>query len=144
LWDVAGGKKVHTVTGLEGPRALAFSQDGQTLFVADSAKLHACDVKTGKLERSVDTRHAFEEGSLSAITLSPGGGSLAVAGKREGKYAIALWDVQGGKLVRTRETGHKGPVYSLTFSRDGKTLASASEDRTVELWRVDGPDAADK
>ena len=33
-------------------------------------------------------------------------------------------------------SGHAGPVYGLAFSPDGRTLASASGDRSIFLWSV--------
>jgi WD40 repeat protein/uncharacterized caspase-like protein len=32
------------------------------------------------------------------------------------------------------QTGHAGPVVSITFSRDGRLLASGSVDNTIKLW----------
>jgi WD40 repeat protein len=43
--------------------------------------------------------------------------------------------VATGKLVGTF-TGHKQSVSSVTFSPDGKTLATASNDSTLKLWNV--------
>ena len=34
-------------------------------------------------------------------------------------------------------TWHTGPVYSVSFSPDGKTLASGSKDRTVRMMELE-------
>ncbi|MEC4886501.1 MAG: hypothetical protein SAL70_35055, partial [Scytonema sp. PMC 1070.18] len=35
-------------------------------------------------------------------------------------------------------TGHTGKVTSVSFSPDGQTLGSASDDKTIKLWSLDG------
>src|SRR5258708_35781542 len=36
--------------------------------------------------------------------------------------------------VRLALTGHKSAIHAIAFSPDGKRLATASEDRTSEVW----------
>ena len=40
--------------------------------------------------------------------------------------------------------GHKGRVFSVAYSPDGKTLASGSADKTIKLWDVATGKQADK
>jgi WD40 repeat protein len=46
---------------------------------------------------------------------------------------IELWDVSTEK-VKMRLKGHKHQVFAVSFSPDGKTLASGSYDATVKVW----------
>ena len=34
--------------------------------------------------------------------------------------------------------GHEAGVFSVSFSKDGQTLATASQDKTAKLWSLDG------
>ncbi|MEW6495422.1 MAG: hypothetical protein AB1589_23320 [Cyanobacteriota bacterium] len=39
---------------------------------------------------------------------------------------------------RNRFQGHRGAIRSVSYSPDGQTIASASSDCTIKLWRIDG------
>ena len=76
------------------------------------------------------------------FALSPDGKTLATTG-RDG--SIRLWDVGTGK-VRATLKGHKGSVFALAFSPDGKVLASgpyaggiegSKGDYAIKLWDVE-------
>ena len=61
-------------------------------------------------------------------------GSLLAAGDQQGN--IRLWNTSDYSLENTLE-GHSARVHELKFSNNDKMLASASFDRTVQMWFTD-------
>jgi RNA polymerase sigma factor (sigma-70 family) len=146
-WDLATGKEVkgfNVVTrSVEGGgnhsvrSLLVFSPDGKT--VASCGKwaeagvgykfsaIQLWDVATGKELRR------FERPDVGACTALLFTTNETLVSGHDG--SICVWDAATGKLVRTLK-GHHGAVTCLSLPRDGKTLASGSEDHTLRLWDV--------
>jgi WD40 repeat protein/tetratricopeptide (TPR) repeat protein len=69
---------------------------------------------------------------FSAMAISPDGRFLTIAGGYGEPTAMVL-DAETGELIKTL-SGHTGWIRELAFSRDGKTLVTASADQTMRLW----------
>ena len=53
------------------------------------------------------------------------------------EYTICIWDIQNNNatLIHTIDA-HGDRIKSMILMKDGLTLASASEDRSVNLWDI--------
>jgi COMPASS component SWD3 len=49
---------------------------------------------------------------------------------------IKLWDAYTGQIIRTLE-GHTEGISDVAWSNDSEYLASASDDKTVRIWKPD-------
>jgi RNA polymerase sigma factor (sigma-70 family) len=92
-----------------------------------SADAQGDPLPDGAVDRlgTVRFRH---DGDVDAFALSPDGKTLATAGRS----TIVLWDAATGK-ERSR-IASPAVVRSLTFTPDGKSLASGADDNTIRLW----------
>ena len=54
------------------------------------------------------------------------------------RAAVALWEIVHNIRERNRLEGHSAFVSHVTYSPDGSSLASSSDDKTIRLWRKDG------
>ena len=50
---------------------------------------------------------------------------------------VRVWDYDAETVLETGK-GHHGPIWSVSFSPDGKLYATGSEDGTVKLWKCTG------
>ncbi|KAB8070013.1 WD40-repeat-containing domain protein [Aspergillus leporis] len=139
LWDAATGDLQKTLEGhLYTVIAVVFSPDNKQIASCSYDAVNLWDATTGDLQSSPES-----EGLFTSVAFSPDGKQIA-SGYENG--IINLWDTATGDLQKTL-AGHASRletltglpfsltgVTTLTFSPNGKLIASASDDRTIKLW----------
>ena len=129
LWDVASGKELRNLQDhIDAVFAVAFSPDGRRLASASQDRtVKIWDVATGK---RLYTLSDASDG-LTSFAFAPDGGQLAAAGYDKTIYIWQLGD-EDGHLVHSL-IADEDSVLSLAWSRDGKTLVTASSDGSIRF-----------
>ncbi len=139
IWDVVTGKRLSASPGHETSiTSLAFAPDGRSLASgAWGGTAYVWDLKTGKPRLEFRGHYI----SVASLAFSPDGATLATGEGQPGyasgsdKVDVRLWDL-GREKLRRQFTAHLCGVSSLTFSPDGKTLASTGLDDYYRVWDV--------
>lgn len=111
----------NSLVWLSGSRTFAYvSEDG-------GVGMHSLEAE--------ETRRIGEHdgGLILSLAVTPDALRLA-AGRHDG--VINIWEISSG-LLAVKLEGHAVAVNSLSFSADGRLLASKSTDSSVRLWRTD-------
>jgi WD40 repeat protein len=128
IWNVQTLEEKFRIKGVGF--VVAFEQNGRRLLVADEAGTASWwDFATDKRE-ALPGYEAI--GEITSVEFSAQK-HIAAVGHKNG--TIQLLNINSGKVLGTYR-GHRGAVLSLTFSPDGKTLASGARDKEIRLWDV--------
>jgi WD40 repeat protein len=127
LWDPRTGEvKKQLANEEDDPSVVAVSNDGKSFAELSDERVRLWNGTSVVNSLVPLPRNA----SASTIALSPDGQTIAVA---NGNDALLLTPT--GEVIKTLSS-HRGAVDHLAFSDDGRMLACANEDGTIELWDV--------
>ena len=142
LWDARTGKErpAVPVEATTWDESFALSADGSMLATYErmtaatrEERVAVRSTATGRLRVSLQT-----PGTPTFLAFSPDSRTLAVGGS-DGR--IHLVEVASGE-ERYEFNAHRMGIQTLSFSRDGRLLASASSDIPVYVWSMYGNAAA--
>lgn len=126
IWDAASGELIQTIQAHQkSASGVAYSPDGALLATAGyDAMARLWALPSGE-KRGEMIGGTF---AVPAIAFTPDGASLAVVNGN----IIRLRDVGSQRFVKTIAT--ENPLFTISFSPDGRTLASGDVANTVQLW----------
>jgi WD40 repeat protein/tetratricopeptide (TPR) repeat protein len=136
-WDTAAGRPLGKAVAVPGAPE-AFSPDGRLVAsVVEDSTLEIRDIATGKLVG----KSLVHDRDVSCVAFSPDSRSVLTGtapADRPNMSRALRWDVATGGLAWSTEPHPGWHIYGVAWSPDGKTIATAANDRHVRLFDAAG------
>jgi WD40 repeat protein len=137
VWELPGGRELHTMQHRERFNAVAFSPDGKRLATGSSEP-------QGKQYPGVVTLWDTESGEeilslrgptrpISTVAFSPDGRLLAVAA-HDG--SLRLYDADSGAPRATLQLPANTMVWAIVFTPDGNRFITGDSTASIRFWEV--------
>jgi WD40 repeat protein len=128
IWDVETQERITELSQPGEINTVAYSNDGNWLATASSdGTIYVWNARENYAEEPIILRLNAQP---MAITFSPDNRWLAAGGTSSFAY---LWDISTGEEIS--RLPHSETVTSVSFSSDGKLLATVSR-KVVQFWNV--------
>ena len=119
--------------------AVALFPDGRTLAVIDVDTFTRWDISDPHQPRQLTEPYRLPT-YVDGAAVSPDGRILATRSSSDDPL-VRLWDISDPATVTRRGLAlAAGPKAALSFSPDGRLLATASEEAGLGLWDITNPD----
>ena len=128
-------KKKKQTGHLKEIALFVLSKDGRIAVTADEDEINFLwDMKSGTLLRQIGKPEAVR---LRVVTAAFSPDSSQLLWARLGKTTPVLWDVESGRRVgvlSSKDNGHTSNIISMSFSSDGRYIATGDAEGTVVVW----------
>lgn len=132
---VQGLGPVKQVVPIGDGEALVRGQDGSVRRVGIVGQWEYAGAIGPPADAPLDLSRSGFVDRVLALAFSPDGRFLAVGGGEPSRSGeLTIWDVESRSLVRAIAEAHSDTVQAVTFSRDGRVLASAAADKFARLF----------
>ncbi len=139
LWDVPSGRRVATLSGVEGPlhRIMFTSEGNELLSIGEQSGLVVWNLDSHGQSMS-KTFNLPKRDYPYAMALDPSNKTVALGMDSGVLYVLSVETLEPIATMK----GHEDRIEWVCFSPDRKSIATASRDATARIWQA--PDAGKK